>query len=454
MALPPYDFLISAPTDQLGTSLGTDFDYLNAFRSGQGIRNDIDYSGKPMPAVMPPSFTIGDNPDVISDMSLAEYYNFQKYMRERGAADLINPQNKIKPIDDGSDSTGIGEIILPPIASGGGGGGSGIPKFLKTYTREATQNPNIIRMSNFDQMFGPKTFTDNFGNERNVLGEKKFNFEGITGIKPEPKQGFFQEGIGSIRDFFGKFSSPKIKGTLGTRLANKKILPSFISAISQIQSPFNPASKNYNPLLEDQLNIAEANDKVGRDQKSGLLKYNENSVLSGQNAISGFGLNDYQKQLEKYIERVEAVYNKKYNKQNLTDLEKEAATRYKTKYIIPGKRELSTLTGNKTYIENKKQIEAIQKIKDEKAKDEATAAAEQAKLDAAYAAQSQAKKNQIQQSTGGRYDRAPDRATYDKNPTSFSGSSAQGGIQGYGGKSGTPVNQQRRPYGKGGIVTL
>ena len=123
MALPPYDFLISAPTDQLGTSLGTDFDYLNAFRSGQGIRNDIDYSGQPMPAVMPPSFTIGDNPDVISDMSLAEYYNFQKYMRERGAADLINPQNKIKPIDDGSDSTGIGEIILPPIAGGGGGGG-------------------------------------------------------------------------------------------------------------------------------------------------------------------------------------------------------------------------------------------------------------------------------------------------------------------------------------------
>jgi len=84
----------------------------------------------------------------------------------------------------------------------------------------------------------------------------------------------------------------------------------------------------------------------------------------------------------------------------------------------------------------------------------AEAAAEQAKLDAAYAAQSQAKKNQIQQSTGGRYDRASDREKYDKDPTSFSGSSAQGGIQGYGGKSGTPVNQQRRPYGKGGIVTL
>jgi len=92
-----------------------------------------------------------------------------------------------------------------------------------------------------------------------------------------------------------------------------------------------------------------------------------------------------------------------------------------------------------------REAEALKQIK---------AAAEQATLDKAYATQSQAKKDQIKQSTGGRYDRAPDRETYDKDPTSFSGSSAQGGIQGYGGKSGTPVNQQRRPYGKGGIVTL
>ena len=126
MALPPYDFLTSAPTDQLGTSLGTDFDYLNAFRSGQGMRNDIDYSNQPMIQVMPPPFTIGDNPDVIKDMNLPDYMNFQKYMRERGAADLINPQNQVPIKDVGSDSTGIGEIILPPIAGGGGGGGGGV----------------------------------------------------------------------------------------------------------------------------------------------------------------------------------------------------------------------------------------------------------------------------------------------------------------------------------------
>jgi len=81
--------------------------------------------------------------------------------------------------------------------------------------------------------------------------------------------------------------------------------------------------------------------------------------------------------------------------------------------------------------------------------------AERARLDAAYAAQSQASIDRQRAVTGGgRYDGAGSSAAYDAEPTAYSGSSAQGGIQGYGGKSGTPVSQQRRPYGTGGIVSL
>ena len=91
-----------------------------------------------------------------------------------------------------------------------------------------------------------------------------------------------------------------------------------------------------------------------------------------------------------------------------------------------------------------------------KAQEEAAEAdAERAAMDAAYAAQSQASINRQRAVTGGgRYDGAGSSAAYDAEPTAYSGSSAQGGIQGYGGKSGTPVNQQRRPYDTGGIVTL
>jgi len=51
--------------------------------------------------------------------------------------------------------------------------------------------------------------------------------------------------------------------------------------------------------------------------------------------------------------------------------------------------------------------------------------------------------------TGGRYDGAPTKDAYDAEPTAYSGSSKDGGIIGYGGKSGTPRYQQ---YLNGGRV--
>ena len=60
-----------------------------------------------------------------------------------------------------------------------------------------------------------------------------------------------------------------------------------------------------------------------------------------------------------------------------------------------------------------------------------------------------AKGNKGADFTGGRFDGAKDKASYDKDPTSFSGSSKDGGLIGYGGKSGTPVYQQ---YLNGGRV--
>ncbi len=492
MAVPYYDFLTSAPIDQTGSALGTNFDYLGSFRSGQGIRNDIDYSDQPMKAVMPPPFTIGDNPDVISDMSLAEYKNFQKYMNERGAADLINTQNQIKPIDGGSDSTGIGEIILPPIAGGGGGGGGGVtPEFLKTYTTGtgATTGTGIDSnlAAKFDQ-YKNYEFTDqDYIDGINQMRKANPNLHSRTDEELKqmldmgafskrsnfavPKQNLLQKGIGSIKDFFGKFSSPKIQGELGTRLAKQytmgQKLPSFIGAIAGTQSPFNPKSKNYNPLLEDQLNIAEANDKVGRDPNSGILKYTENSVLSGQNVISGFGTNDTEKQLEKYLEKVQGVFDKKYgdvdieelmakgytvgelkklNPTNKFDAQKIKAATYKTKYINKAITELEPYK-TKEYIEKKKQI--IEKQK-EAAKIKAAqelAKAEADKIKETYQLQQQ----QIKDSGGyaedvGRGPRRGDAGIADKDMGGF----ATDDTAGFFAKGG----RVRKSYFDGGIVTL
>ena len=87
----------------------------------------------------------------------------------------------------------------------------------------------------------------------------------------------------------------------------------------------------------------------------------------------------------------------------------------------------------------------------EKARKEA---AEQAALDKAYAAQMAAQGSTTgSYDTGGRFDGAKDKASYDRDPTGYSGSSKDGGLMGYGGKSGTP-RYKRGSYFNGGIVSL
>jgi len=116
-------------------------------------------------------------------------------------------------------------------------------------------------------------------------------------------------GMGKAKNWFqDKFFQPKVRGTLGDRLYSQyqtgQTLPSWIAAIAGAQSGFNTKSKNYNPFWKEQLNYLERlGDKntmyIGRDGGSGHLRYGPDSVLSGQNVISGFGSNNYATQLAK-----------------------------------------------------------------------------------------------------------------------------------------------------------
>ena len=99
-------------------------------------------------------------------------------------------------------------------------------------------------------------------------------------------------------------STPKVKGTLGTRLKNRPKLPLPSSWFAWTRNPLNPFSPNYNPKFEHQLNYLEMQDNIGRDQASGLLKYGPNTVLRGQNVMSLFGSNDPEEQLQKYIDKM------------------------------------------------------------------------------------------------------------------------------------------------------
>ena len=491
MAVPYYDFLMSPPTDQTGSALGTDFDYYNAF-----LNNSQYYQPGTGTADMA-NFTIGDQE--YSFPSGSTYGQLEKYMTDKGASDLLTRNTgAIKPIDD-SDSTGIGEIILPPIAGGGGGGGGveGPINYNNLIVRDQSTGtgidfidrplPQDLRTNTIESL--KKQF-----NENKALQARFDTFDNyIEQSYPqglEPKQNFLQKGIGSIKNFFtdSKFFQPKIQGQLGTRLAKQytmgQKLPSFITAIAQTQSPFNPKSKNYNPLLEDQLNIAEANDKVGRDPNSGILKYSENSVLSGQNVISGFGTNDYEKQLENYLDKVQGVFDKKYGDVDITEYEdfslkdlkaldpknafdakKIAAATYKTKYINAAITELDPFK-NKEYIEKKKQIEKQKKIKEEKKTTDDSTTGDGFKYDTnttgtatsnqygtytQTVSPSQAATNR--ESRRGNYDSSSTKGTNTSASKQSKSSSSKGTNQGYSQhfKEGGKV---RRSYFDGGIVTL
>jgi len=165
-----------------------------------------------------------------------------------------------------------------------------------------------------DRVIGlQETFT------KDLSGDPRFNYLEPTAQankyrfdrSVEPRDGlmgFYDR----TKNFFAenKFFQPKIRGTLGTRIANqpKLPLPGAIAAYSL--SPFNPDSRNYNPLLEGQLNFLEGlEDMIGRDPGTGGLKYGSGSVLAGKNVISGFGSNNYEVALNKYLQRMNRYEN-------------------------------------------------------------------------------------------------------------------------------------------------
>ena len=146
----------------------------------------------------------------------------------------------------------------------------------------------------------------------------KYRFD--RSVEPrEGLMGFFDTVGNKFKE--SRFFQPKIRGTLGTRLANQPRLPLPGAIASYSMSPFNPDSKNYNPDLVDQLNFLELGDDMIGMSSTGL-KYGSGSVLRGQNVISGFGSNDYLKQLNRYI-----------NRKNITDKARQRGIDERNKFL-------------------------------------------------------------------------------------------------------------------------
>ena len=156
---------------------------------------------------------------------------------------------------------------------------------------------------------------------------------GITTLDPLTRKStpmdpnsFLGKTIQGVKDFgtsvFDRFSGSKVGEGItegATKFKNFAITP--MMALANMRNPLNPSAQNYNPNLEKQMDFLDGTTgtrvfgtsdnlqfedaaMIGRDPNSGLAKYGPGSVLSGQNVVSGFGTNDYEGQLGKYISKM------------------------------------------------------------------------------------------------------------------------------------------------------
>ena len=255
----------------------------------------------------------------LEGQALAIYNSMNAYgFDDQEIANALQEQGLYTPGGTTPD-TPSDNIIGSQLDQGGGGGIRGLQK---TYTRETAPPSKPYTVTNFPETSVRKDFF-----ETKQLPSYTYNEMGGLNITPDVRKDMVEyfadetsvgnypvpekdtSFIGSVKDKFGsvkdKFFAPKVKGTLGTRLANQPRIPLPGAIASYALSPFNPDSRNFNPLLEGQLNFLELGDNlIGRDPGTGGLKYGSGSVLSGKNVISGFGSNNYEVALNKYIQRM------------------------------------------------------------------------------------------------------------------------------------------------------
>jgi len=101
-------------------------------------------------------------------------------------------------------------------------------------------------------------------------------------------------------------------GKLGGMLGPGLLLGGALG-LGYLTNPLREGSYNYNPNLRGQIDYASGKGYIGTNPNSGLMQYGPESVLRGQNVVSGFGTNDYRGQLGKKQSYFEDRINKGKN---------------------------------------------------------------------------------------------------------------------------------------------
>jgi len=163
------------------------------------------------------------------------------------------------------------------------------------------QDPTVMKISNFDEMFGPRTFTDSMGNVRTVPGEERFTF-------PKEKTGILEsikDGGSKLLDFI---KSGGITGNILKGLGALEQNPDAILMRNYYGGEDGSNIKDgtiqsglmagYNPVSGGFLN-AISGGRFGQPTNYGLQRAYQKRINMIQNNLDNNKYRDPRKQIEK-----------------------------------------------------------------------------------------------------------------------------------------------------------
>ena len=121
------------------------------------------------------------------------------------------------------------------------------------------------------------------------------------------------------KKFIGNQAFKALTGGSSSGIAGAIPLFGAALGLGYLTNPLREGSYNYNPELQGQIDYASGRGYIGNNPNSGLMQYGPSSILSGQNVVSGFGTNDYGKQLQNYKDK----YGDTMSQERLDQLNKE-----------------------------------------------------------------------------------------------------------------------------------
>ena len=135
--------------------------------------------------------------------------------------------------------------------------------------------------------------------EKLGMGQSNQNPENaisFAGMNFNPKNMLMRAGLNQVMSGGKGFGSALGSG----------ILPIVaLAGLGMYRNPLRPGAPNFSPNLAGQIDYLSNRNMINRNPGTGLMQYGPDSVLRGQNVVSAFGTNNYQTQLQNYIDKLQ-----------------------------------------------------------------------------------------------------------------------------------------------------